>query len=88
MQCPEENENGKAVGPDNIPAEAWKCLGNIGAQLLKVWFNNIIESGKMPEEWRNSVMIPIYKSKGDIQDGINYRGIKLAIRALSLVLHS
>ena len=31
----------------------------------------------MPEEWRRSVLIPIYKNKGDAQCCGNYKGIKL-----------
>ena len=30
-----------------------------------------------PEEWRKSVLIPIYKNKGDAQCCGNYKGIKL-----------
>ena len=32
---------------------------------------------RMPEEWRRSVLIPIYKNKEDAQSCGNYRGIKL-----------
>ena len=31
----------------------------------------------MPEEWRRSVLIPIYKNKADAQCCGNYKGIKL-----------
>ena len=31
----------------------------------------------MPQEWRHSVIIPLYKNKGDAQNCNNYRGIKL-----------
>ena len=37
----------------------------------------IFEQGKMPEEWRDSVIVPIFKEKGDIQDFGKYRGIKM-----------
>ena len=37
----------------------------------------IYEQEKIPTEWRDSVIIPIYKEKGYIQDCGNYRGIKL-----------
>ena len=31
----------------------------------------------MPEEWRVSALVPLYKGKGDVQECSNYRGIKL-----------
>ena len=37
----------------------------------------IYEQEVIPDEWRNSVVVPIYKEKGDVQDCNNYRGIKL-----------
>ena len=32
---------------------------------------------RMPKEWRRSVLISIYKNKGDARCCENYRGIKL-----------
>ena len=70
-------KKGKATGPDEIPAEVWKCLGDEGVDVLWDLLKKIHEQEKMPDEWRDSVVIPIYKEKGDIQDCGNYRGIKL-----------
>ena len=70
-------KSGKAVGPDGIPVEAWKCLGEMAVGLLTRLFNKILESERMPEEWRLSVLVPIFKNKGDVQSCGNYRGIKL-----------
>ncbi|XP_070041373.1 uncharacterized protein [Nicotiana tomentosiformis] len=39
---------------------------------------------KIPEDWRRSLMIPLYKNKGDIQDCNNYRGW-LTTKAIHLV---
>ncbi|KAK3562612.1 hypothetical protein QTP86_002148, partial [Hemibagrus guttatus] len=70
-------KSGKAVGPDDIPVEVWKCLGEAGVEFLANLFNRVLESERMPEEWRRSVLVPIFKNKGDVQSCSNYRGIKL-----------
>ncbi|KAH1238660.1 LINE-1 retrotransposable element ORF2 protein [Glycine max] len=76
--------NGKAVGPDNIPIEVWKTLGDRGLEWLTKLFNEIMRSKRMPEEWRRSMLVPIYKNKGDIQNCANYRGIKLMSHTMKL----
>ncbi|KAK3574555.1 hypothetical protein QTP86_010175 [Hemibagrus guttatus] len=70
-------KSGKAVGPDDIPVEVWKCLGEAAVEFLTSLFNRVLESERMPEEWRRSVLVPIFKNKGDVQSCSNYRGIKL-----------
>ena len=32
---------------------------------------------KMPNQWRESTLVPLFKNKGDIQNCANYKGIKL-----------
>ena len=67
----------KAVGPDDIPLEAWVSLEEVGVNYLTSVFNKICAGERMPDEWRESTLIPIYKNKGDAQDCGNYRGVKL-----------
>ena len=38
----------------------------------------------MTDEWRRSVVVPISKNKGDIQNCINYRGVKLMSHNMKL----
>ena len=38
----------------------------------------------MPEEWTDSVLISIFKNKGDVQSCSNYRGIKLISHTMKL----
>ncbi|KAE8279451.1 hypothetical protein D5F01_LYC08793 [Larimichthys crocea] len=57
-------KSGKALGPDDIPVEVWKCLGEMAVHFLTGLFNRILDSEKMLEEWRISVMVPIFKNKG------------------------
>jgi len=77
-------KNGKATGPDDIPAEVWKCLGDVGIDMLWDLMTKIYEEEKIPNEWRDSVIIPIYKEKGNIQDCSNHRGIKLMSHTMKI----
>ena len=66
----------QAVGPDDIPVDVWKCLGEVTREFLIRLFNRILEIHKMSDEWRKSVLVPIY-NKGNVQSCTNYRRIKL-----------
>ena len=77
-------KSGKAVGPDDIPVEAWRSLGEMAIEFLARLFNSILEGEKMPEEWRKSVLVPIFKNKGDVQCCSNYRGIKLISHSMKI----
>ena len=70
-------KNRRTVDVYDIPSEVWKALCVTGARLLLGVLQNIMLSDKIPNEWRNSILIAIFKNKGDIQDLNNYRGIKL-----------
>ena len=54
---------GKAVGADEIPAEAWKCMGNFGIMILCKLFNCIMNTEQMPSAWRQSILIPSSREK-------------------------
>ncbi|KAI5627545.1 hypothetical protein C0J50_12902, partial [Silurus asotus] len=50
-------KNGNLVGPDDIPVETWRCLGEMAVKFLTRLFNKIVEGDRMPEECR-SVLVP------------------------------
>ena len=77
-------KHGKAMGPDGIPVEVWKSLGEGGVDMLLDLLQKIFEQEKMPEEWRDSVIVPIFKEKGDIQDCGNYRGINMIYHTMKI----
>jgi len=65
----------KTVGPSQVQVEVWKALRYIDIKWLKDLFNKVIVEGKMLNEWRKSVIIPTFKSRGNIQECSNNRGI-------------
>ncbi|XP_063537823.1 uncharacterized protein LOC134747173 [Cydia strobilella] len=74
----------KATGPDQIPADIWKMMSNSALPWLTLLFNRILTEGEIPDSWRNSILCPIYKNKGDISECNNYRGIKLTSHTLKI----
>ena len=54
----------KACGPDCLPIEVVKALGDEGAIWMTGVLNEEMRKG-IPEEWRTSTITPIYKHKGD-----------------------
>ena len=77
-------KKGKAQGPDDIPVEVWIALGNKGVEFLVNFFNRLLQGEKMPDEWRRSMLVPLYKGKGDIKECENYWGIKLMSHSMIL----
>ena len=74
----------KAQGPDDIPVEVWIALENKDVEFVVNFFNRLLQGEKMPDEWRRSVLVPLYKGKGHIKECGNYRGIKLMSHSMKL----
>ncbi len=68
--------NGKAAGPDSIPAKALKSDIETTVGMLYPLFKKIWEEEQIPTEWKVAYLIKIPK-KGDISKCTNYRGITL-----------
>ena len=77
-------KHGKAMGLDGIPVEVWKSLGKEGVDMFLDLLQKIFEQDKILEEWRDSLIVPIFKQKEDIQDSGNYRGIKMISHTMNI----
>ncbi|XP_047490336.1 uncharacterized protein LOC125039974 [Penaeus chinensis] len=55
----------ESVGPDEIPTEAWKCLGDEGVDILLDLLRKIYQHVKIPDIWRERTLVPIYKDNGN-----------------------
>ena len=69
-------KNGKAAGPDGIPAEAIKADITTSTEALYNLFGRIWENEEIPKDWRIGYLVKLPK-KGDLQQCNNYRGIML-----------
>lgn len=42
-------KSGKAIGSNDMPMEAWKCLGEVRIQWLTRLFHGILDTKKIPD---------------------------------------
>ena len=66
----------KSPGIDEIPAGLIKAGGGTICGEIHKLITSIWKKEKLPEEWKESIIVPIHK-KGDKTDCNNYRGLSL-----------
>ena len=54
-----------------------KASGGFGTRWMTDLINKIVKEDCIPDEWRNSILVPVYKGKGDPLVCGSYRAIKL-----------
>ena len=74
----------KSPGIDEIPAELIKAVGGTICGEIHKLITSIWKREKLPEEWKESIIVPIHK-KGDKKDCNNYRGISLLPTAYKIL---
>ena len=70
-------KRGKAAGPDEITLEMVLALGEKGIIWLHRVMDAIWKEKRIPDDWLESILVPIFKNKGNIHECGNYIGIKL-----------
>uniref|UniRef100_A0A7I5E6U1 Globin domain containing protein n=1 Tax=Haemonchus contortus TaxID=6289 RepID=A0A7I5E6U1_HAECO len=58
-------KDGKATGPDGVPIEAWKALGEHEIKWFTRFLSTVTAKGRIPDAWRRSTIVPIFKQNGD-----------------------
>ena len=76
---------GKAAGPSGIIAEMLKASGEEGVRLLRQLGEDVFSNGVIPKEWEESIILNLYKGKGDALDRGNYRGLKLTEQVMKVL---
>ncbi|KAI8506599.1 hypothetical protein Bbelb_160260 [Branchiostoma belcheri] len=70
-------KSGKAPGVDGIPAEVLKHSGEVLHNELLWLYQRCWEDGAVPQDFKDAMIVTIYKRKGDRRDCGNSRGISL-----------
>ena len=55
---------GKSAIPTGVVSEMMKASGGFGSKWMTNLTNNIVKEGCIPNDWRKSILVPVYKGKG------------------------
>ncbi len=76
---------GRAAGGSGLSVEMLRAGGAMVAGKLAELFGRVWAEGTLPVEWRSSVIVPVYKKKGDPLDCGSYRAVKLLEHAMKVM---
>ena len=75
-------KSGKATGTSEVSVDA---SSEIGVKVMMKLCQSVLNGRGMPDEWKTSVIVPIFKGKGDLMSCGSYREVKLLEHAVKLV---
>ena len=82
--------NGKAMGPDELPAELLKLWLSDSSHEILLAFHDIIVAvwmtGEVPQEWKDATINVLHKKK-DRTECSNYRGLSLVAHVGKILLN-
>jgi hypothetical protein len=83
----EKKRNLRAPGPDGFRVDFLRFVrfDDTVCAALANFFNLIINSGEVPDEWDSAHLFVLYKGKGNRSDPNSYRGITLKSQFLKLL---
>ena len=76
----------KATGPDSIPAFTLNAAAEELAPALDVLFQFSLDQGEIPTDWKEALVVPIFK-KGDKHQASNYMPVSLSSITCKLLEH-
>ena len=75
----------KAAEPSKVNMDTIIASGKFGVEVIKKLCQRVLDGKGMPEEWKTSVVVPIFKGKEDVMDSGAYREVKLPEHAMKIV---
>ena len=85
MKAMNKKKFGKAAGLLEVNMDMIIARGTFGVAVMKKLCQRVLDGEGMPEEWKTSVVVPIFKGKGDVMDCGAYRGVKLLEHAMKIM---
>ena len=85
VEAMQRMKSGKATGPSEVSVEMIVTSDEIRVEVMMELCQLVLDGRGMPDEWKASVIVPIFKGKGDVMSCGSYRGVKLLEHAIKIV---
>ena len=85
VRAMQKMKSGKAAEQSEVSVKMMVASGEIGVKVIMELCQRVLDGRGMPDEWKTSVIVPIFKGKGDIMSCGSYRGVKLLEHAMKIV---
>ena len=85
VEAIQKMKSGKATGPSEVSVEMIVASSEIGVKVMTELCQRVLDGRRMPDEWKTSVIVRIFKEKGDVMSCGSYRGVKLLEHAMKIV---
>lgn len=85
LKALKEMKIGKAPGQSGVATEMLKASGEVGAEWLAELCNSVKKERKISEDSKISVIVPVYKGKGNPLERESYRAIKVIEHGMKVI---
>ena len=73
VEAMQSMKSGKATGPSEVNVETIVASGEVGMKVMMELCQRVLDGRGMPDEWKTSVIVPIFKEKSDVMSCGSYR---------------
>ena len=85
MEAINKMKLGKAAGPSEVNMDMITARGKVGVAVIKKLCQSERDGKGMPEEWKTSVVVPIFKGNRNVMDCGAYTRIKQLEHVVKIV---
>ena len=85
MEAIQRMKSGKATGPSEVSVGMIVASGEIGVKVMMQLCQHVLDGRGMPDEWKTSMIVPIFKRRGDVMSCGSYREVKLLEHAMKII---
>ena len=85
VEAMQKMKSGKATASSKVSVKMIAASGEVMVKVTMELCQHVLDGKGMPDEWKTSVIVPIFTGKGDVTSCGSYREVKLLEHAMKIV---